>query len=554
MLLRSKVLTLLLILSNLLYADISVSFDKFKFNGVLKPFWNAQPVTTDSINRGIKMGVVPAYLQKTSFPYKNNFNKGFLFADKLTVVRLLGGLNPKKIPKNMRPSQNMDLAYRDKNGQVQYRWNLLEQRLSPFVEAGYKELTIVLDNTPWVFTSNPKVGPYGQISPPDDMKEWKLFLESLCNKLVELYGFDLVNIWRFRLGTEYQGTKRFNGNQKQYFLMYINAVDAIKKVLPKAKVGFFNQAHGIENTQNNNIDYIDILKQSIREKKTIDFVSISSYLVPNKKEKNFVMQLQKKAKKQNKFFKEVLSVLPKSSKIPIEVHEFGVIKNNNGVLVNAPGVYGTLFRFFMMFDYYKDPITQIYHWNVLDTLKKGAHGNYLLKGEGWLYSILDYAVNGTLFIAQDIYLDKKTVVKTLLIEKSDKLFVMVGALTDRNEKQNIDVNILLPNGLSKQLDFSKVFEVSYSEKSAIHNIIKEDLKEDGILKKSLNNSKLTSTIKNMGGKKAVKYTLKKWKRYEKVMVESLTLKKSSRLSLNTSKRIELNISTSELTVFVIDKK
>jgi len=126
-------------------------------------------------------------------------------------VRLLGGYHDGGSHRRTKvKGRDRDLAYRDEKGGIQYRMNLLEERLQPYKENGYTELTLVMDNIPYCFTRQPTFGDYGQTAPPVDFTEWGNFIKVLCQKLIEIFGRDTANKLRFRMGTENNGKERFN--------------------------------------------------------------------------------------------------------------------------------------------------------------------------------------------------------------------------------------------------------------------------------------------------------------------------------------------------------
>jgi hypothetical protein len=63
------------------------------------------------------------------------------------MVKILGGFNNAKDP----AIHERDLAWRDEQGRIQYRMDLLEPRLRPYLDSGIRSFTIVLDNVPWCF-------------------------------------------------------------------------------------------------------------------------------------------------------------------------------------------------------------------------------------------------------------------------------------------------------------------------------------------------------------------------------------------------------------------
>ncbi len=146
----------------------------------IKPFWRSQPVIGRWLNTGQGLIQIPNYMSENSFPYikKHNFEKEVPFADALSVVRLLGGWNYSKKSGELYGQKNADLVYMEK-GKLHYRWDLLKNRLDPYILAGYKDLTLVLDNIPWDFPKKAKLNTYGQVNPPYNLKKWETFIEKI---------------------------------------------------------------------------------------------------------------------------------------------------------------------------------------------------------------------------------------------------------------------------------------------------------------------------------------------------------------------------------------
>lgn len=215
--------------------------------GTMTAFWRHRPVVDRWLVGGLGFTRVPDYLcdPALSFPYRRKpAPREIPFADHVTVVRLLGGWSKNwkhgEVDEG-RPVDSCDLAYRNDDGEIHYRWYLLRPRLDPYVMTGYG-LTLVLDNTPWCFRSKDGKGSYGNADPPTSYEEWGAFIEELCRQLVHLYGTETVSQWRFRMGTECQGKDRFTGSQEEFHKLYDHAAVAVKRVVPGARFGPFNLA------------------------------------------------------------------------------------------------------------------------------------------------------------------------------------------------------------------------------------------------------------------------------------------------------------------------
>ena len=135
--------------------------NQLKHLGRMFNFWRNSAVLGPFLEQGEGLTQIPDYLLASDFPYrKRPYSREVPFADHLSVVRLLGGYNGD-------PTGTKDLAFRDSDGKVQYRMDLLKPRLQPYLDNGYDSLTLVLDNTPWCFPENPVAGSgLGQSAPP----------------------------------------------------------------------------------------------------------------------------------------------------------------------------------------------------------------------------------------------------------------------------------------------------------------------------------------------------------------------------------------------------
>jgi len=222
------------------------------------------------------LDVVPECMLQRDFPYrKRPYPKESLFADHLSMVRLLGGFSDQG--KEGTAVRERDLAYRDTDGNIRYRMELLEPRMRPYLDNGYTNLTIVLDNVPWCFPAQPEAGHLGQRSPPRDAEEWYAFIREVCQELVRIMGPELAERLRFRVGTENGGRQRFDGTHAEYLSHYANTVAAVRSVLPDAQVGCYNisgvSLKGIRELHN--VNALDLAKQCAARGLPFDWVVYS---------------------------------------------------------------------------------------------------------------------------------------------------------------------------------------------------------------------------------------------------------------------------------------
>ena len=166
----------------MLAAGVSVAAD-VKPLGRMDGFYRYTAVLGPLLEKGHRLCKIPDWMLTTDFPYeKRPYALEIPFADGLSVVRLLGGWEDKKLPADRRNDPN-DLVFRDDAGVLHYRWNLLKARLDPFVTNGYIQLTLVMDNVPYCLAKSPTQGNYGQVAPPGNDQEWYAFIRDMCREM-----------------------------------------------------------------------------------------------------------------------------------------------------------------------------------------------------------------------------------------------------------------------------------------------------------------------------------------------------------------------------------
>lgn len=96
------------------------------------------------------------------------------FANTMTLVRFLGGLRTTDFPGSAPDVTQGDVVYRQQDGSLAMRWELVYERLDPFVNNSIQPV-IVLDNVPWCFVDNNTDhntdGFYGNNMGPDNITE-----------------------------------------------------------------------------------------------------------------------------------------------------------------------------------------------------------------------------------------------------------------------------------------------------------------------------------------------------------------------------------------------
>ena len=125
--------------------------------GKLDAFWRYSAGLGPFHERGQGLNTVPDILLTGSFPYrKRPFPQEALFADHLSLVRFLGGFSDGSDKGQPDPAvRERDLAWRDADGKIRYRMELVGPRLQPYLDNGYTDLTIGNLGTQYRFSRCP---------------------------------------------------------------------------------------------------------------------------------------------------------------------------------------------------------------------------------------------------------------------------------------------------------------------------------------------------------------------------------------------------------------
>jgi hypothetical protein len=192
------------------------------------------------VARGQWLIEIPAYLteagQGITYPTKPGWAKEVPFVDRFQIARFLGPWDNHPIDEDVPPAS---LDYVQSNsGSLVYETSLLEARLAPYLDAGYKpsDITLSLDNVCWAIAADGgKVGPYGQSNPPVSDEDWHDAISHFASDLQSLYG-ESAGGFRFKVGVEFDYAPFFDAGPQQYYRLYNTAHRAIRSVFPDAVV------------------------------------------------------------------------------------------------------------------------------------------------------------------------------------------------------------------------------------------------------------------------------------------------------------------------------
>jgi len=481
----------------------------------------------------------PEFYNGSSFPYvKRRYQEEVDIADYLTTPRLLGGWRPDKggkgeLSRHERVA-DADLVYRKTDGSLAYRWDLLDLRLSRFVNMGYKDLTLVLDQIPYCFTEKPHLWKYGQATPPSDMREWHAFVRDLCRELKRLYGAKVAGGFRFRLGTELGCGERISLTQKQLHEMYAMTHKGIKEVLPGARLGPWNEAGFKDKQDRAPLKVLELARFAKKNSLAFDFASVSSYAIPKLRGSKVASgSPQLKAEIDRAYFAALRELFPGLS---AEYHEFGILGSQYGVATSEPGSRGGAYRaHYVMTMLEHGALDRLYHWDVFEAAgnKRGPRPMRLLRANGWLYSILEHAAGGDTYVLKGDRSgsgDDNALYKCALVASPKTSFLIVTSFAvDRRKGETRDISLSFPVALAKNGPprGGRLKYVTLNSEQDIYRTLKSDLAKAGNLKPEYEkHDDLVASVKLMAKTyaKARKMVEANYAGYRRQMERSLTLK------------------------------
>lgn len=137
----------------------------------------------------------------------------------------------------------------DSNGNPVYDWTKVDKIFDVFIERGMKPI-VELGFMPKAISTNPE--PYrhnwpktpdimqlstGWAYPPEDYKKWEELVYQFTKHCISRYGEKEVESWYWEVWNEPDIPIYWKGTTEEYFKLYDYSVEAVRKALPKAKVG-----------------------------------------------------------------------------------------------------------------------------------------------------------------------------------------------------------------------------------------------------------------------------------------------------------------------------
>lgn len=272
--------------------------------GQFHNFWSTRPMVNQS------------RFNTTNF--RNSLQTIKDYVKSYNLVRSMGGR-----------TDNLNMFYKgvDGSGNIITDFSDLVSTMRNFMSTGFKP-RIVLSKVPWEMVANKVVNTYGNTSPPDNYDYWRQYVNAFLTTLVNEFGMQEVKTWRFRVSTEPNYTpNHWNGTMQEYFKHYDITVDEVLKVIPDAIVGPGNMLTE-DSVATYTTELIDHCANGTNYATgatgtKMDFFSISYY---EKIDQNTVALPDKIERYRNK-----LNSYPQFSNIPLDIQEFGILRDENRV-------------------------------------------------------------------------------------------------------------------------------------------------------------------------------------------------------------------------------
>ncbi len=139
------------------------------------------------------------------------------------------------------------IYHEDAGGKPVYDWTIVDRIFDTYLERGLKPYAQIgfmprdLSSHPQDYPQNPPAGQKvfpgtGFSYPPRDYAKWGELVYQWTHHCVEKYGADEVAGWYWEVWNE-PNINYWRGTPEEYFKLYDYAVDAVRRALPRARVG-----------------------------------------------------------------------------------------------------------------------------------------------------------------------------------------------------------------------------------------------------------------------------------------------------------------------------
>lgn len=479
--------------------------------GVQDGFYRRTQLQGHLIQNGLNLFEVPDWWTEGSdFPYlKKDSDREVFFVDTISITRFLGGYNQDwkhdgtQLPAN-------DLAYVDEDGEVRYRLHLVEERLRPYLENGYTDFIIGIENVPWDLSRTPGLqGPFGNASPPRDWEEWHGFVLAVCEELKRILPPEAAGRVQFKIGNEYNQKKSFQGDHEDFLKLYDYSAAAIREVFPDADI-MPGEIGGGGRHPDNAVDYPDLFQHFVDGENRaggtapppVDVLARSSHSFPHVKDLSPLDRVHASVET----MAEVLEGTPEAfrERLRMEHHQFGVLGAPDAPGARQTGLRVASWQFQVIFRLMAAGyLDNVWSWDKAERIRFPRGGEtHLLNSIGWLYSVLDRLAGDRMYLPGAFRPAGSPAEVTAVAFAGDERFTLIVASwtpVDQAADETFPVRIQIPGRiLPFDLRRSTPEYLRFEAKDSPFEAIREDLAEAGLLKEFYEDpAQPTSTLNHM---------------------------------------------------------
>lgn len=260
-----------------------------------------------------------------------------------------------------------------------YDWDPLKTQIDK-VSARARVFQLTIDNPPWAFQRGLDLGDgkevetYGNAWPPNDPEAWSRYVSEMLRELVEIYGRETVAGWRYCIGREIGTPGHWRGTKEEFFEHYRNTAQAIRSVLPEARIG----SHFLWASSKNSMGP-EFVRWCRKWKVPYDFVGVSFYPFHTRKDRVDLDHVYEAD------FAPIKDIPEWNPDATLELHEFALITRLNKAgnrFENAPKAHQESFTVMLAKMMYEHGMQHVFRWG-------SGRGNIaeseLLKMEGDYY-------------------------------------------------------------------------------------------------------------------------------------------------------------------------
>ena len=287
-------------------------------------------------SRGTLSNSIDIFNRIHPFP---NFRQPIINNSGLCVVRPLGGIS-------MRNDNGDTVADLSRDA---YRWNpdtgsfvsdfrRLRDQLNNIRNNGHIIRMIVLDNPSWDFQRNSDgtfpsgqndyiINSFGNATPPVDFNAWARHIRGAMNVIIEVLGREEASRIQYGIGREIGTRGHWTGTQSAFFRFYERSVNAVRTVLPDARVG----SHFLWQSSDNAWAR-DFIAFCARENVPYNFVGVSYYPFYNRANRTNFDEVYRID------FGAITNDPNWNNNANLQIHEFALIKRltNGGAGFDSP--------------------------------------------------------------------------------------------------------------------------------------------------------------------------------------------------------------------------